>query len=421
VTEADAAAPWRRATRWAVAAGVALRLAVVLASGSAVSGGDADAYLLTGRHVRDRGTFPEERGLPAVMPPLYPLLVAAASAPGDDAGVVVLKLLNVAFGAAGIALAARVAAGLAGGRWPALAAWLVAVHPFLVLYARDVSTESAFVPLLLGSLLLAARLARRPAVRPALALGLVLGVAALLRPASLLGSALLGLAVLATARAPLLRRAEVGAAAALATALAIAPWSVYASARWSEPILLTDTGGFNFWDGHHPLALPIARSADPAERERLSMRKDAERRAMVAESTALGESRAERSRRFLDDARRRMGEGGATLAWHTRQNLWGLWKPWPDPVVHGRLRSAAVAAFLVPLTLAGLLGVARAFRGPDRLLPLGAVALLLGITVGSAAFVGTFRYRFGHVDPILCAFAPAALVRRTPKVSPAPA
>jgi 4-amino-4-deoxy-L-arabinose transferase-like glycosyltransferase len=355
------------------------------------------------------------------MPPLYPVLVALASLPGDEAGVVVLKLLNVAFGAVAVVLAARVAARLSGGRWAALAAWLVAVHPFLVRYAGDVSTESAFVPLLLGSLLLAARVVERPSVRPAVTLGLVLGLAALLRPASLLGSALLGVAALVRMRAPLRGRIAVGAAAALATALAIAPWSVWASLRFREPILLTDTSGFNFWDGHHPLALEIDRSTDPAERERLSRRKDEERRAMVRESAARGESRAERSRRFFDDARRRMGEGGATLAWHTRETLWGLWKPWPDPVVHGLRRSAAVAAFLVPLTLLGLWGLALAFRGPDRLLPLGALALLLGITVGSAAFVGTFRYRFGHVDPILCAFSPVAVrvlagrIRRRPR------
>jgi len=392
--------------------GILLRAILVAQAPFTPSGGDADAYLYVGRHLRETGAIPAERGLPAVMPPLYPILIALTGMTGDRAGVLLLKLLNIASGAVAIAWTGRLGLILWGRRTGHIAAWLTALHPMLLLYARDVSTESLFLPLLLGGLLLLQRIVRELRFRRAVAFGVVLGLGALLRPACLPGGAAgLLVALMARSNARWRRRAAIACTAGLATLAILAPWSAYLTATFHEPMLLTDTGGFNFWDGHHPLNFRIAQERDQARRDALAATKDAERRAIVAACAAEGCTRGERSERFRRDAWARMDEGGASFAWHSAANFWGVWKAWPDPVAHSRALSVALGAFLVPLTLLGIGGAGIAVRRRrTRPLALASIAGLLALTAAAVWYVGTFRYRFGHVDPVLMVFAPGPLV-----------
>ena len=405
---------WRRGDVLPIAVAVVLRAAVVAGAPAGLVGGDADAYVHVARFLRDHGTIPSERGLPGLMPPLLPLLLAVLSLGGDALGVVLLKVVNVLSGGVAVLLGRRLAersGGPAAGRW---AAWMLAVHPMLVLYARDVSTESLYVPMLLGTVVLCGALVDVPRASRAAGLGVLFGLSTLLRPVVAPWAPLVALAFLVASRnVPFSRRLFLCVVVGLTMTATILPWSVFVSRRFQEPILLTDTAGFNFWDGHHPLnrAAMDARAQD--ERDAIAARKDAERRVLVERWAAEGLSRRARSDAFFGEAWRHMDEGGASLAWHTRQNLWGMWKPWPDPVAHGLLRSVLLGAWLVPLTLLGLVGLAAALR-TGAASPACAWASLLGIlsvTVSAAAFVGAFRYRFGHVDPLLCVYAGCTLSR----------
>lgn len=214
-------------------AALAIRVAAALTVDHPEVKGDALTFHIGARKLADGEGFraPFADVPTAEHPPGWEVVLAAADLLGAT-GFTSHRILGAAIGTltvVGIGLLGRRVAGDAVGL---LAAAVAAVHPML--WGADVSlmSEPLYGLLLVGALLLAARLRERPSPARAAALGAALGLATLTR-----GEAIALLALLAV---PLLwRRWRALAVAVAACALTIAPWTVRNLATFDEPVLIS--------------------------------------------------------------------------------------------------------------------------------------------------------------------------------------
>jgi hypothetical protein len=169
-------------------------------------------------------------GYSALLSPFYWLF---------DHSLLVAPLLSAVLGAATAMLIHRLAISHMGVNRARIAGALVALHPGLIAYCALVMTEipSAFMLVLLLWILHR----HRGHFQASLWGGLVLGALTLMRPASLLLSALPALCEARPLKAALLR-----AAATLAVALlVVAPWTVRNCLRMDGCALVSTNGGWN--------------------------------------------------------------------------------------------------------------------------------------------------------------------------------
>ncbi|HVG93857.1 MAG TPA: glycosyltransferase family 39 protein, partial [Planctomycetota bacterium] len=306
------------------------RLAVVLSDPYGIAGPDAGEWASTAEHIRSEGEFPRHRGSPTLPYPLYPLLLAGTLSLGHDTGILVAKLLNVAAGVLAAFLACRIAGRFASARVATFAGWAVALHPALVHYAGALSTDSIFVPLLLGVLLGAARLLERPTAGRGAALGVLMALAALQRPSSAAASAVIAVVVAVALLVRAFSNWRALLAATAAAVLVLAPWGTYLTVRFGEPILLSDAWGYAYWDGHHPINARVDDVEDPAERGRLSAEKHEEMRRIGASARARGLSPIETARTYRAAAEEHIAAGRVSRAGATASNLTHLLAFWPN-------------------------------------------------------------------------------------------
>jgi hypothetical protein len=123
-----------------------------------------------------------DEGIP-YHPPLYPLALGALFSllGGPAAGAATYKLLMAGLNALGVALGWRWLRAALGGEWGDLGGILLAGSFGWYLCAANFCSESLYIPLLAGTLLLLARAGGRLGSRRALALGLLTGLATLTR------------------------------------------------------------------------------------------------------------------------------------------------------------------------------------------------------------------------------------------------
>ena len=361
--------------------------------------GDARNYHLLGENLADGHGYVRAfdlafRGveLPtAEFPPLFPTLLAGLTVIGADdesAQRVVMAALGAATAVLAAALGRRV-----GGR-PAVgivAGLVVAVHPLLVQLDGLPLAEALFVPLVLGVLLAVDR-------RPYLA-GALLGLAALTRSEALL---LLPLVVVPVAW----RRRRWGhvGAAALATVVVLAPWTIR---NWSAFDRFVPTS--------HNLGTALAGANCDAtyEGEQLGgwvfdcvqlRRTDG----LDDEAAQSRDYREEGIEYATDHAGRWPAVVGARLL-----RTWSLW-PGDDAqldtaVGEGRDRDWELAAtwldrLLLPLAAVGALILVRA-RRPVA----GVVGVPLALSLATAATYGNPRFRAAAV-PVLAVLAAVSVV-----------
>ncbi len=210
---------------------------------------DPAAYDRWARAIAAGEVWPRE---PFYLAPLYPYLCGLIYAVAPDGPLAVVLLQHLA-GVALTAGAGAAALALAGPTAGAAAAFLTALYGPLVL------NENLLLPEALGAVLVAAAawmlaraVARPPVASPrALGAGVILGLAALVRPTAL--AIVLALAAWLLARAPgsapVRRRAAV--AFLLGAALAVAPVTLVNRLAGGEWVLVTASGGFNFYVGNH--------------------------------------------------------------------------------------------------------------------------------------------------------------------------
>lgn len=249
-------------------AAVVLRLGVVALLGSHdwYAGGDGPWYVRQGWLIGHLSLS----GPPRTVGPMYPLVLAAfwqafpgyaepidaLSAPA--AYLLSVRVLQIALGTATVALAFFIATGLGLSRRSALiAAAAVALGPAFAMEPFLLHTETLFIALLAGSVLLLVvwQSHARPSVMAAT--GVMCALAALTRPVMYLFPLALCVCVLAHRRRPNAVRSA--AALLLAFGLTVLPWHLWlyrGSGHWMPEGLAT-----HLFMGSQAAGAPLERSA----------------------------------------------------------------------------------------------------------------------------------------------------------------
>jgi 4-amino-4-deoxy-L-arabinose transferase-like glycosyltransferase len=224
------------------AAGLAARLVYVLVVTPDLRGyGDASFYHELGNLLADGHGFVEPgSGVPtALHPPLFPLLLAAASKLGVDS-YQAQRVVVCLVGAATVLAAGLVARRAAGDRAGLLAAALAAIAPVLISADGAVMSETLLGLLVALATLAAYALVERPSLPRAALLGALVGAAALTRGEAIL---LLVLLVLPVAlRLPRARLATL-ATAAVACLVVLAPWTIRNLSTFDRPVPISTNEG----------------------------------------------------------------------------------------------------------------------------------------------------------------------------------
>ena len=201
---------------------------------------------------------------PYLLSPLYPYLLALF--PGLEPGSVpvALRVVQALMGASTCVLAALAALRIRGIRAGWVAGLLIATLGPAIHYDLRVLVAGPLAFCLMLALALvpadpdeSEQPDRRILLRW-LAVGAVLGVGAALRPTALLVVAALAALILARRSTSMRGRhwKQVGALVA-GTALIVAPFTMRNLVQSGESVLLSASGGFNFWVGNHPGAVGV--------------------------------------------------------------------------------------------------------------------------------------------------------------------
>jgi 4-amino-4-deoxy-L-arabinose transferase-like glycosyltransferase len=214
----------------------------------------------------------------AFHPPLFPWLLALASAVGLDT-YTAHQIVGCVLGAAALPVIGLVGRRLAGEGAGIAAAAIGAV--FVPIVARDslLLSESVYGLLIALTLLCALRLRERPTTRRALELGLVIALAALTRSEALLFLPALALPI--ALRLERGRRLRTFALVCAAAVLVCLPWCVRNSLQFDRPTLITTGDGsvvagsnlrsvyygpnIGYWDFAGLYRTPAGRHPDPNE------------------------------------------------------------------------------------------------------------------------------------------------------------
>ena len=223
---------------------------------------DEREYLaLAGSLIDGRGfTYPETHetgtGPSFSRAPGYPAVLAAVGARSAPSTPARVKVLNSVLGAISVwmigVLALRIGQPMSG----VIAASVAAVYPPLVWLPAYVFSESLYMPLALGCVLLLIGAERRLALEGrhglvnalVIAAGITAGSAALVRPVMLV---FMPLAALWLARR---RQLALALAFCVAATLVIGPWTLRNLRTHGRLIVIAAEGGVTFWTGNHPLA-----------------------------------------------------------------------------------------------------------------------------------------------------------------------
>jgi len=234
-------------------AGVALRVAYVLALGQHVDLGltDASFYSAAANLLAEgEGYVDIWRSLQfgtggllptAHHPPGWPAFLAPFSALGVETQLG-HRLVGAALGGVVVVLVGLLAQRVAGRRAGLVAAGLAALHPTLVAADGSLMPETLAGAAVLVVLLVGLQVAARPSVPSALALGAAIGASALVRGEGLAHLVLVGapvaLAVARHAGRPAAGLRTLGLAVA-GTAAVVLPWTVRNAAVLDEPVLIS--------------------------------------------------------------------------------------------------------------------------------------------------------------------------------------
>lgn len=214
--------------------------------------GTADEELFTGLFLdslayAEGGPGPDS---PYLLSPLYPYLLAPFDL--DPAGrALSVRAIQLTLGVFSCALVAGAVEASAGRRAGWIAGLLLAVCGASIHHEAQVLPGGPQGFLMAAALALAVRCERRGTQAEWVGVGILLGLAAALRPTALLAGAALGIGHLV---ARLRGNPTAGSRAGwLVTGIlvAIAPFTARNALVSGEPVLLSASGGFNFWIGNH--------------------------------------------------------------------------------------------------------------------------------------------------------------------------
>ncbi len=426
----------RRALTVALAVGVSLRIAAVMAVGPDTQ---LHEFGTIARNVEaGRGysfysadedgavAVDEERSgrpLPsAFMPPAYTMTVAGALAltESDDDAVLLLQLVNVAAAAAAIALMYALATTVAGPLAGGLAALGLATYGAFVYQSTQASASNLYIALEMATLVLLLHAGRSTRLAWVVGAAGALGVVCLLRSEGValiaLGAAWLAWTTRRSGRGRALARASLFVVVAAALPAGWMVRNTIELGRFAPAV--TTSGGFNLWVGNHQGASGSQKSFSeepPGLEER------------IGRLAATDGYEVERDRLYLDAALEHITED--PLAAVTR-NLKKLALMVSFDVHDERsLHPVNVLGWTLLATF-GLLGITRrCIAGSDRLVLVGYLAFALLVP---SVFFALARFKLAIEFPLIVfasAFLAPAMVRWSDpeplpedgKVTPAPA
>lgn len=334
--------------------------------------------------------------------PGYPVFLAAIGAGGPaEATPGRVKVAQSLAGGAAVWMIGLIALACAGPLAGVMAAGIAAVYPPLVWLPAYVLSESLFMPLALGCvMLLAAARARADAERSpraggalAVAAGLVAGIAILVRPGMLLFLPLVAAWFLLRRRWPL------ALAVCVSALVVVAPWTLRNVREYGRFVPVATEGGVTFWTGNHPLAIGEGDlAANPAiKADDLAFRR-----------AHQGLGPAELESRYYEAA---FDQIAANPGWWARllakKAFYTVVPVGPSYTLHSTrylLASVIPYALLAPIAVLGLVRFARCGGAATPLL-----LLALSVVLTSLAFFPQERFRIPVIDPTVIVFASAVL------------
>jgi hypothetical protein len=181
-------------------------------------------------------------GPTAAHPPLTVLALLLTSP--ISTSVLTQRLTMAIIGALGVGAVGLLGREVGGDRVGLAAAGLAVVVPSFWINQSLVMSEALALPLYALALAGGVRLARRPSVAVAAGTGAIIGLAALTRAeAALLLPLLVAPVVLLHRDRGIADRMRILVVAGLAAALLVAPWSLWNSTRFEDPVLISTNDG----------------------------------------------------------------------------------------------------------------------------------------------------------------------------------
>jgi 4-amino-4-deoxy-L-arabinose transferase-like glycosyltransferase len=334
--------------------------------------------------------------------PLYPLLLSVVTRITPPAQLLsAIRIAQALLGAVAVLLLALVARQAAGSSAGKIAAWIAALYPPLVWLPSYVLSESLYVLLAFGNVLLLAHAIERHRRAPVsswmlIACGVLGGLAALTRPVHVV--------FLIAAGAWLLRRhGQWAILLAIGALVVIAPWTARNYQQHGRLVLIASEGGITFWTGNHPLSPGEGdMAANPA------IKRDNQR--LRAEHPGLSAEELEPI--YYREALGRIASRPLWWIGLELRKLFYLIVPiGPSYTLHSaRYLIATLVSYgvLLPLGCAGLLRLWRLDRWPQSL-----GLLLLSTVVASLIFFPQERFRIPVIDPVLIVGAAAFATSRS--------
>jgi Dolichyl-phosphate-mannose-protein mannosyltransferase len=340
--------------------------------------------------------------------PLYPLLLALVARVAPTAHLLAaIRVAQSILGAVAIALLAFVARRAAGPSAGTLAAWIAALYPPLVWMPAYVLSESLYVPLAFGNVLLVGRLIdsgeRFPTSAPSWQLlmsGVVGGLAALTRPVHVFYLITVGAWLL------LKRQLRWAMLVVIGALIVIAPWTARNYHEYGRLVLIASEGGITFWTGNHPLSPGEGDMAANPAIKRDNQRLRAKHPGLTAEELE--------PIYYREAIGRIASQPRWWLGLELRKLFYLIVPTGPSYTLHSaRYFAATLVSYglLLPFGCAGLVMLARRGRWPRSL-----GLLLLSAIVACLIFFPQERFRVPAIDPVLIVGAAAVLVRRQPFV-----
>jgi hypothetical protein len=291
----------------------------------------------------------------------------------------------------------------------ALAAAMAAAYPPLVWISAYVFSESLYMLLAFGCVLLldAARTradeahATRGGGALAVAAGLVAGLAILVRPGMLLFLPLASLWFVHR------RQWSLALAFCVAAAVIVAPWTLRNARTYGRFVVVASEGGVTFWTGNHPLARGEGDLAANPELKRAEIAFRAARPGLSAE--ALEPLYYREAIGYIIE------HPGWWITLLAKKAFYTFVPIGPSYTLHSTrylLASVIPYVLLAPLAFVGL---GRLVRRRSAATPL--LLLALSVVMTSLIFFPQERFRIPVLDPtvIVCASGILAGVRRTPR------
>ncbi len=369
--------------------------------------GDSSFYYWVGRQIADGDGYVRPFELrdqdlrvdTAERPPLYPLTLAVPAALGARS-IVAAGIFSSLIGAGALVLVAALGRRVGGDGVSLLATGIAAVYPILWQPNAILLSETIFVPLVTGMLLLTYAIRDRPTTWRWFGLGALAGLTALTRGEGLAYLVVLGIPLLWSAAATMRARVKPAMVLVAATVLVIAPWTIrnlrtfdgfipisnnlsvaLSGANCDSVYYGRDTGSYDllcYFDD-----FDAALGGRPIRDEEAVM-------------TAVGED----ARAYIGDHLDRLPVVVVVRALRS----WGLWTPGSlldyDEIDYG-LRTPLIAGYamyylMLPFAVAGIV-VSR--RRRVVVWPLLAPAITVVVT--SIALSGHTRFRSGMEVPIV--------------------